>query len=403
MRSASRMYLLLCLFGMSANPEVTIGDDDPAGTESQSSRAMPILRAAYQRGGTARGFSVRWMGQDGQDYVGPSNRLEPSEVQDVHLALGGLNPARAVVSIDVLAQGGDQWQYKEQPSSWKAELRRTRGATTADLYLEPSRAETGRVFHITLRYDDGSTVEADVRSRRTDPDLRMPGTALQAQWVGQGDNDRVGPGPSVGPDGIPDVRIRLSKLSVKAPIRSIRIDSPSGSHWEFGPNPQLFSNAELIRDVKDPSRGDLFLQPEQDLTGQRLKITVFYANEKRDVATVTGGRFASNAPCDPGTATEDRGTVAEREMAGPGRGQPFADGRRSRRPERAFRNRQAGRRRAHRIGSRILGLSRKRAASRSPPTRWPRPWKSGLGPIAPRWTCSSPLAATPGRRRLAYD
>ncbi len=234
---------------------------------------------------------MRWIGQDGQDFVSPNNRMEPSEVQDIHLLLGGLDPSREVAFIDVQPQGGDQWQYHAQSFAWKAELKRTKGAATADLYLEPSRVETGRIYHVSLRYDDGSTVEAEVRSRKTDPFLRVPGAALQAQWVGQDRHDWVGNGASVGPDGIQDARIRLGKLGIKVPIQSIRIDGPSGAHWEFGTNPQVSPNAELIREVKDASQGDLFFQPERDLTGHRLKITVFYVNEKRDVVTVVAGRF----------------------------------------------------------------------------------------------------------------
>ena len=34
----------------------------------------------------------RWIGQDGHDYVSPNNRLEPSDVQDMHVVLSGLDP-----------------------------------------------------------------------------------------------------------------------------------------------------------------------------------------------------------------------------------------------------------------------------------------------------------------------
>src|SRR4029077_14491744 len=173
-------------------------------------------------------------------------------------------------------QGGDQWQYNAQSFSWKAELKRKKGSATADLYIEPSRVETGRVLHVVVRYDDGSTVETDLRSRKTDPNLRMPGAALQAKWVGQDRQDWVGSGPSVGPDGLQDARIHLSKLGVKVPIKAIRIDGPTGPRWQFGANPQLLSSAELVRDAKDPSQGDLFFQPERDMGAQRLKLTVFY-------------------------------------------------------------------------------------------------------------------------------
>ncbi len=305
-----------------------------------------VHRAAYQRPRGAGGISVRWIGQDGQDYVSPNNRMEPSEVQDIHLSLGGLDPRREVAFVEVIAEGGDQWQYNAQSFAWKAELKRKKGSPTADLYLEPVRVETGRTFHVHSDTMMARPWETDVRSRKTDPYLRMPDAAIQAQWVGQDRHDAVGPGPSVGPDGLQDERIRLARLGVKVPIKSIRIDGQGGTHWEFGTNPQLLPNAELIRNTKDASQGDLFFQPERDLSGQRLKITVVYENDKRDGATVTASRINPALRMAPVAVAEDRGTAPDREMARSGRSGPHPPGRCSRRPERAIRIVPAGRRRA---------------------------------------------------------
>src|SRR5262249_28338089 len=57
---------------------------------------IPMRLAAYQRGESGRGLSVRWMGQDGPDYVSASDRHEPDERQDIHLALAGLDPQREI-------------------------------------------------------------------------------------------------------------------------------------------------------------------------------------------------------------------------------------------------------------------------------------------------------------------
>src|SRR5262249_56916077 len=90
--------------------------------------------------------------------------------------------------------------------------------------------------------------------------------------------------------GMQEGRIPLSRVGVKAPITSIRIEGPAGPRWEFGANAQLNSSAELVRDAQDPSQGDLYFQPDRDLKGQRLKLTVFYQNEKRDGVTLVAGR-----------------------------------------------------------------------------------------------------------------
>ena len=57
-------------------------------------------------GQAGRGPSARWVGQDGKDFVGPHNRFEPSDVQDVHIAISGLDPRREVKYIAVLATQG---------------------------------------------------------------------------------------------------------------------------------------------------------------------------------------------------------------------------------------------------------------------------------------------------------
>jgi hypothetical protein len=249
--------------------------------------------ALLQPGQSPAPLLVRWIGQDKHDFVGPHNRLEPSDVQDIHIELGGLDPRREVVFVDVTGHGGDEWQFSDKSPHWKAELRRDKGARAAHLFLEPNRVETGRSFHILLRYNDGSTAEAYLSGRRADPNLRMPGAALLARWIGQDRVDLTAGGPSVGPDGIQDVHVSLTRLGSKAQVKAVRVEGPSGTRWEVGINPKVASNAELLRDEKDRSKGELYFQPDRDLSGQRLKLTVEFDNDKRDTATLVAGR------CDP--------------------------------------------------------------------------------------------------------
>src|SRR5262249_43746578 len=152
------------------------------------------------------------------------------------------------------------------------------GSRRADLYVEPARVETGRAFTIKLRYDDGTSPEFYVQGRTADPDLRMPGAALRGTWVGQEPSDPAGPGPSVGPDGLQDARLTLERLSPKVEVKAILIEGPAQTRWRFGVNAEGDSNAELVRDPKDPAKGSLSFQPDRDLKGQPLKLTVSYAN-----------------------------------------------------------------------------------------------------------------------------
>jgi len=114
-------------------------------------------------------ISVRWIGQDGHDYVGPNNGLHPSDVQDMHLVLAGLDPKREITFVDVTTADGpgrDQWQYNAHSFAWKAEVKREKGARTADLFLEPGHIEEPRSYHLLIRYDDGTTHEALIQAAR---------------------------------------------------------------------------------------------------------------------------------------------------------------------------------------------------------------------------------------------
>ena len=258
-----------------------------ASTASEAARPAQVRQTGSQP-------SVKWVGQDGHDYVGPNNRPEPSEIQDMHLVLSGLDPQREISFVDVTTgQGGDQWQYNARSFAWKAELKRPMGSRSADLFLEPGHVEAPRNYHVLFRYDNGTTHEFDVRGRKVSRSLRMPGAALQARWMGQEKQDRVGSGPSVGPDGVADVRIRLTAVSTRVPVKAMRVEGPGAMKWESGSNPELLPSAEYWPDPKKPGEGDLFFQPDRDLKGQKLKILVLYANKTLDAATITAGR------CDP--------------------------------------------------------------------------------------------------------
>ena len=272
MRLASRMMVLswaLRAFGQEVRPR----------------------RFAYQARQAGGQPSARWIGQDGHDYVGASNRLEPSEVQDVISPSSGLDPQKEIEYIDVTTERpDDQWEYNAQSFSWKAELKRAKGSRTADLFLEPGHNDSIQNYRILIRYEGGATRELAVRSRKVNRGLRMPGAAVQARWAGQDRQDRVGDGPSVGPDGVQDSRIRLSGVSTKIGVKAMRIEATGGAKWESGANPQLLSNAEYWPDPKKPGEGDLFFQPGRDLKGQKLNVRVLYANETMDSAAVAVGK-----------------------------------------------------------------------------------------------------------------
>lgn len=231
-----------------------------------------------------------WVGQDGRDFVGPSTEASPSGVQDIHIRLTGLPARVGIERAEIRGFGGDEWQFQGPYGPWKAHLIRRQGTTSADLFLEPTRVESGRAFTITLTFDDGRTAELTVQGGRADPNLRMPSARLAAHWRGQDGRDRVGPGPAVGPDGVQDAVIMLENLSPKIAVKAVAILAPDGAEWQSGVNPRGLPNAELIRQSDDPAKADLFLNPDRDRDGQTFRVIVLYANDKRDEARVVAGR-----------------------------------------------------------------------------------------------------------------
>ncbi len=238
-------------------------------------------------------LSARWVGQDGRDLVGTSIHAGPNDVQDIHIVLAGLPPARAITKLKITGLGGAVWGWVpsgSDPGFWRAEILRTPGSPTADVYIEPSGVEKGRPFFVELTLDDGQTRNFDFKGGKADPNRRTAAAAMSVQWVGQVARDRTGPGPAVGPDGLQDVQLRLERLSPKAEIRTITLDAPGGLAWRYGTNPEAKPNAEFLRDPKDPSRGDLFFQPDRDLAGTTLTVKVSYPEDKSDTATVKAQR-----------------------------------------------------------------------------------------------------------------
>jgi hypothetical protein len=230
-----------------------------------------------------------WLGQDGHDLVGPSSLLSPDGVQDIHIAITGLPADRTITFADVQGLGGGDWQYNGPWGPWLAAIVRAPGSTSADLYIEPSQKETGRPFSVSLKYDDGSTTGFWLTGGTADPNLRMPDVALQLQWVGQDGHDLAGPGPSVGPDGIQDVHLRLSHLSSSAGIAAVLVTGPNGALWQYGLNALADNNAELVLNTSDRSQADLYMNPVGDLNGRQLTVQVVYADKTTDTAHVLGG------------------------------------------------------------------------------------------------------------------
>ena len=249
--------------------------------------AVALCVAQTSQAATIKG---RWLGQDKHDYCGEvGSTVAPNGVQDIHVALSGLPLGKKIVSIAINGHGADEWRYGDKKNQFAAVLLRKSNSSTGDLFFEPFHAETGREFGIKIRFDSGELVEFYVKGGKADPSIRMPDAAMSAKWLGQSRDDYTGLGPSVGPDGYEDAVIALAKLSKKERVKSIVLEG-AGTRWAFGLNPQGLNNAELILSEKDATEGRLYFQPETDLAGQKLTLTLQYENGKGDTAVVTATR-----------------------------------------------------------------------------------------------------------------
>lgn len=248
------------------------------------------------------GPSASWIGQDGQDLVGPYPVEVPDGIQDVRIALSGLDPTRGIASADLQGLGGGRWVYNGPYGPWRAALVRAPGATTADLFIESDRVESGRPFNLLLTFDDGSTADLWFDGGPADPSLRAPSAALKVEWIGQDGADLTGRDLNVGPDGFQDARLVLSQLAATAQVARVAVTGPNGLAWQSGLNPQGDDNAEFLRRADDPSRADLYLGVDRNLAGQTLTVQVVYATGRTDTATVVAGTTDPNRRVAPAPA-----------------------------------------------------------------------------------------------------
>ena len=233
----------------------------------------------------AQGLAARWLGQDGHDLVGGEPGPSKNDYQDIHLAVKGLPPDRTVAEVVIHGTGGGEWRSTALNRFTVLVVRAPR-SPSADLYVEPYQRETGRAFEIKVKLDNGRELVAYANGGKADPNLRVPGAGLAVKWMGQDGTDRTGPSPNVGPDGFEDVHLALTKLTPEAEIKSIDLTGPGGQSWAFGLNPRAVASAELVRKPDDRSRADFFFSPTKDLAGASLKLTLTYADDRSDTATI---------------------------------------------------------------------------------------------------------------------
>jgi hypothetical protein len=147
---------------------------------------------------------------------------------------------------------------------------------------------------LSLALGIGSDLAAQQRSARTKgtkPSSAAKDGSFSAEWAGQGREDRVGTGISVGPDGIADAKLVVRGLLKDAQIVGLVLKGASGLQWHSGANPDAFPSSELIRRGDDPTTGDLYFGPDRDIKGQNLALEIYYTNGQSAFAKVVAGKY----------------------------------------------------------------------------------------------------------------
>jgi hypothetical protein len=236
--------------------------------------------------------SATSLGQDGVDLVGSGALTgSPDGLQDVDILLSGLNASKTIRYIDVLGVGGGEWQYNAAngPSPHRSDaaaLVQTAGASSAHLYVQPYKTETGRSYQVEILDTDGTSLSLFSSPVYANPQLAMtsaptPATPT-ATSLGQDGVDLVGSGPlGNSPDGLQDIDILLSGLDPSKSISYIDVLGVGGGEWQYnaanGPSPHRSDFAALVR-AAGSSTAHLYVQPYMDETGRNYQINIVYSD-----------------------------------------------------------------------------------------------------------------------------
>ena len=102
---------------------------------------------------TTQGIHALMLGQDDYDLVGSgTGTAAPDGIQDLHIELTGLSPGSTVSGITVFDNLGNLWTYPQNGLYPEIVFDRGNGATTADIFIQPTAAHLDDTFTIDLWY-----------------------------------------------------------------------------------------------------------------------------------------------------------------------------------------------------------------------------------------------------------
>jgi hypothetical protein len=239
------------------------------------------------------GLTAAWIGQNGQDWTGPSPDVGPDGFQDVHIALGNLSAGVGFQSIGITGTGVAWYSGVNPGKFWDAEaIPNPNDPTKADLFFT-SGDLYGLTLIVTVAYANGKIDHATLTAGHTDPTLRMPAPApvpltwdgISAQWVGQDGQDLAGPG---------DVHVALSGLPAGRTVVGALLNDPTRIDWSYAANgaaePDPSGLPLTFRpSATDPTRADIDFPPIRDESNANLTLRLILDDGTMLATTFAGG------------------------------------------------------------------------------------------------------------------
>jgi hypothetical protein len=277
----------LAKFGLSLIPALAILVTalGPASGQDPGRRGIPTLSR----------LSCEWVGQDGQDRVGPGVAVGPDRLQDVRIALVGLASGVEVRWVRVEGPGGLRWESGMNPRKLpNAEfLRDPKVPGKGDLFFAPGRDLAGVPLRVTVGYPDDRTESARLVAGSCNPGLAMPALSLpvvmaaplQVKWAGQDDSR---------PDLRGAVHLEVTGFPAGVEPTALTLSNAAGSAWvgglsELHPPYGNGFMASMTATRVGEGRVDLHYTPSRDELGTVMMLRVDMADGRCAVARFRGG------------------------------------------------------------------------------------------------------------------
>ncbi len=240
---------------------------------------------------SAGGPSGRWLGQDGHDLVSwPPRFAKLNGYRDIHIRINNVSPPRDQVGRDS-AGGRGIWSSVTSSNAWAIAVQRRE---TPQRLTFSSRASTPKKGAADAHQDrlPGRWLGRSRTSERSDRSESCGMPRLCPGFNGSDRMDRITRWPISALARMVTCRMHVSRChepSSKNEHRRSVARCGRGGRYRFGRNPEGDDNAELIKDAKDPTIGQLYFSaPSMISRGRTLTVTIFYPNSRRDTLHCQG-------------------------------------------------------------------------------------------------------------------